>query len=627
MTVRTRPLSRATTPVAILVFFIALSPLMAAEVPPPRAVTLFPSGIGEFLHVVDTSGATQLELVVDRDHMPDVLRTLTVEDPAGSPVVAAFPSGEPVAERLRRLRFDLSGVTNAADLLNQARGARVTVELDGGQSVTGTLLAVDAERVSIVTEPGVREIPREDVSAVRFLDEALDAEFRRALAVLAGAAAGDGRRQITIQLASGGRRQVFIRYLRRNPAWRVSYRAVVDPESARMRLQGWAHLDNVGVLDWQDVRLTLVSSQPQTLSVDLYTPGYPGRPTPAPAARLRAFDGMSAAAEMAESAPTGSAFTAAELPDGFAFSVPSPVTLAAGDAAMVPLVDQEIRADRIRAFDARQDARGARAALRIRNDTNLQLPPGPMAVFEGGQFAGDVMLPLLVPDEPAALPFARDPDVDIRVSRSGDEIELRTITVVDGVLVAERRARRITDYAIDWRAEPAARRAGPPLVITHYLTPGWTLASPTAAVADNAVDFTVTGPRLVVTEEQIREQRTALTSVPTEDLVAFADNRLIDPTTRRIVRNVAELRRSLADRQRERQRLEAERAEIATDQARIRENMSALSRTSQLYERYEADLRRSEDRLGVVVADLSDAREAEERAEAALREYVRTLQP
>lgn len=630
--------------VGILIAAFVAAPLAAIEVGAPVAVTLFPTGVAEVVHRVEVTGSEELELVVDLAHMADVVRTLTVIDPAGSADIASFAGGESAAERLGRFRFDLSNVSSLTSLVAQARGASVEIarerraadsgEVIGSSRMAGTLIGGDGSSLLLATASGVVTVPDDEIASLAFADPTLEAAFAEALAALGQIATEDRSRTLSIVTADGARRTVEIRYLRPNPMWRVSYRAVVEPSTGEVRLQGWAHVDNVGAIDWDHLSLTLVSAEPVTLGVDLYTPRYPSRTSPsvasrpfaaAPAAPSMARSSM-ADAEMAfePSIATGSQFVGQEVADGFAFTLPVPVTLAAGRSALVPLVDQPVEARRVRAWDPRRDGTRARASLELTNSTDVQLPPGPVTIYEAGRYVGDGELPLLVPEGDATLTFARDLDLEIEVRGEPETTELLSIRVVDGLLVTERRARRTVTYQIDWgRSDPGD---GAPLLLTHHVTGGWSVVSPSSSVGEvGSITLAATRPTLTVVEEQVREQRVGLVNVAVDELVLYSSNRLLDPATRRIVANVAELRRELSDRERARAMLENEERRIIADQSRVRANMAALAQDSSLYRRYERDLSQSEDQLERIERELTDARAQEASARDALTAYLRTL--
>jgi murein DD-endopeptidase MepM/ murein hydrolase activator NlpD len=291
---------------------------------------------------------------------------------------------------------------------------------------------------------------------------------------------------------------------------------------------------------------------------------------------------------------------------------------------MIPIVNRAFDAELNRSFDSRRDTGSPRIALAFRNTGSTQLPPGPVTIFDGDRYAGDALLPVLLPGGTAMLPYAIDVGHEVvREMETGDE-ELRSVSIVDGILVEERRTRRTVNYRIGKPGDAGRPEA---ITITHVIEPGWELISPASQRSDGReYTFVTSGSRLTVITERLRQQRVALTAAEERQLLAYSSNRLIDPTVRRALRNVLELRRTVSEYRDARQALEERIATIRDDQTRVSTNMQALERDSALYRRYVRELDEQENRLAVLREELADVREEEATAESALTEYLRTLQ-
>jgi hypothetical protein len=614
--------------------------------PPLTRVTLFTSGVAEFYHETRVTGDATLRLAVPEDQMSDVVRSLTVLDADGGSVWQIdHAAGESLADRLGRYRVDLSGVRTLTDLLAQIRGTAVSVQLSSGRRYSGSVLSAgtpsnsDRAEMVIAGEDGqLHRVAVDELAQLTLEDETLQREIDGALAVVA-ASAGTTTNTLVVTLTGSGERRVAVRYLREMPLWKTSYRAVLDGDE--VILQGWAHVDNTSNLDWIDTELRLVSAAPETYFFDLYPPRYVSRrdgsidgstgggavarSLPSAPMRSMAFDEMAAdsiesfAGSVRERTVTDQRLT------GISFTVPEAVTIRRGSSSMVPLVNRRIPAETVRSFDPRRDGATPRLSLSFSNETGVQLPQGPMTIFDGDRYVGDGALSLTPRGAERTIPFARDLQLRVTADTSGGTEELRTIRIVEGMLVAERRARLETIY----RIEPDGDAAGtvlPSVRISHPRRPGWQIVSPRSTEeSPTTALFTSTGRSLTVVEEQIREQRYALTSMDETLLVEYSSNRLLEPRVRRILQNVIELREQVRGHEETRRSLEEERRQIFTDQERIRGNMAALDRNSTLYRRYVSDLESQESRLRFIESDLTEAREAEQQARDALTAYLATL--
>ena len=85
-----------------------------------------------------------------------------------------------------------------------------------------------------------------------------------------------GNVHLTIQLptqsapASAAPREVVLTYVTDSPAWKPSYRVVVEP-SGKVGLQGWAIVDNTSGEDWRAVRVGVGASSALSFRYDLHS--------------------------------------------------------------------------------------------------------------------------------------------------------------------------------------------------------------------------------------------------------------------------------------------------------------------------------------------------------------------
>ncbi len=80
----------------------------------------------------------------------------------------------------------------------------------------------------------------------------------------------DGAVDMAIQLPDASRRQVKLTYITEAPAWKPSYRIVVD-KGGQVDLEGWAIVDNTSGEDWDKVRVGVGSSSALSFRYDLHS--------------------------------------------------------------------------------------------------------------------------------------------------------------------------------------------------------------------------------------------------------------------------------------------------------------------------------------------------------------------
>jgi hypothetical protein len=340
--------------VAATLSFLRPASLSAADAPAPadgqanvpvREVVLFSSGVGYFEHFGQVNGNSATVLRFKSEQINDILKSLVLQDlDKGQVSAVTYPSQGPLERTLRSFQIDLTSNPALSDLLNQLRGARVTVTLaQGARQVQGTVLGVekqqrpsgdkdhpqmvDVQVVNLVSDSGIQPVELAQVSDVRIEDAELRRELTQALAALSQARDKD-KKPVEIHFAGQGERRVRIGYVVETPVWKTSYRLILPgpgegpatqpaPEGTSEQqqkakaqaaqegsLQGWAIVENQTDSDWKDVQLSLVSGRPISFIQDLYQPLYIPRPIVQPelyaSLRPQTYEGGIDAAKKAE---------------------------------------------------------------------------------------------------------------------------------------------------------------------------------------------------------------------------------------------------------------------------------------------------------------------------------------
>ncbi len=268
---------------------------------PVRRVVLFSSGVGYFQREGAVDGDARVDLTFPAGDVNDLIKSLTVQDLGGGLVSAvSYDSHDPVERTLKSFAVDLTGSPGQAQLLDQARGEKVEVALtqtasQPSSTLAGTVVGVESRKEVIkenaVTDvaflnlwcaDGLRSVKLADCQRVRFLNPALEGEYRRALDTLA--LSHDAQKKaVSLQFSGQGRRTVRVGYVTESPVWKTSYRLSLPPAAeGRPQLQGWAVVENPTDEDWAGVRMALVSGRPISFKMDLYQPLYAPRPTVEP---------------------------------------------------------------------------------------------------------------------------------------------------------------------------------------------------------------------------------------------------------------------------------------------------------------------------------------------------------
>jgi len=119
----------------------------ATDVPVAR-VMLFSSGVGYFEHAGSVRGNGTTELRFKTSQINDILKSIILQDQDGGRVgTISYPSQDPLSKTLKSFQVDITQNPSLAQLLNQLRGARVTVQSQA-EKLTGTILGVEITRRS-----------------------------------------------------------------------------------------------------------------------------------------------------------------------------------------------------------------------------------------------------------------------------------------------------------------------------------------------------------------------------------------------------------------------------------------------------------------------------------------------
>ena len=269
-----------------LVSLLAVPTAPAAELP-VRKVVLYKHGIGFFERSGRLAAGEAARLEFRTGDMNDVLKSLTIEERGGGRVSGVrYDSSEPLERKLAEFPFRVGGAQPLAAVLDQLKGARVELRF-GADRVEGAIVAArtvaaterhpEKQEIVLLLDSGdVRALDLLAAAAVRFPDPKLQAQFRDYLAALIQSRDRD-KRGVTIESSGAGPRDLLASYVIPTPAWKSSYRLVLDSGPEPL-LEGWAIVDNTTGEDWSGVTLSLVSGLPVSFVSRLYEPRYVSRP-------------------------------------------------------------------------------------------------------------------------------------------------------------------------------------------------------------------------------------------------------------------------------------------------------------------------------------------------------------
>lgn len=366
----------------------------------------------------------------------------------------------------------------------------------------------------------------------------------------------------------------------------------------------------------------------------------PGSPPPAPmAAAELAMDAAAGAGEaayryagieggdLADYAAQAQA-QAGEVGEVFQYTLDTPVSIERQRSAMIPILTSTIPGRRVSIFSLSDGSEHPMRGIELVNDSNLQLLPGPISVFDGAAYSGDAQIGHIGQGDKRLLAYAVDLDVAVQ-TKQDDSNSIVKLRIVDGLIEQTIKSRTTLTYAFKNNDEKRPRT----LFVEHAkLGGGWELTSP--AKADNETQthyrFVVEAEpgkqvELPVTSERTIRQSMGVLDMNMASLLAFHRDGKLSDKALEAVRKAAGMQAAINDTERQINQLNEQTSAISTEQNRIRENMGKVERTSELYKRYVTKLNDQETELENINERRTAAQQKLEQQRREFNDYLRGL--
>jgi hypothetical protein len=552
---------------------------------PVTKVVLFSSGVGYFEHAGSVRGNSATELRFKTSQINDILKSIVLQDQDGGRVGAiSYPSQDPLAKTLRSFQVDITQNPSLAQLLNQLRGARVTIQSQA-EKLSGIVLGVETRSkggekgepvvvsvLNLLTGATLRAVELQSISNLTLDDPQLQEELTRALGALVQARDQD-KKPVTINFSGAGERHVRIGYVVETPIWKTSYRLLLDDKGKFGKLQGWAIVENQTESDWNGIALSLVSGRPISFMMDLYQPLYATRPTVVPelfaGLRPQVYEGATAAdaarVAMKDPAATPAPRRIGYGPDGrplamqlqevvttglamrapssnmdaaasvqsiasterlgalFQYTVPD-VTLARQKSAMLPIITDSVEVERLSIYNASVLRTNPLNGVLFKNTTGKHLLQGPLTVLDRGSYAGDARIDNVPPGQDRLLSYGIDLELLVDNTKNAQHAAVLTAKIDKGELTISRKLVSSLEYAANNKT--AKDKV---LVIEHPIRYDWKLVDTQKPFETTPALYRFKGTALAnkvtvltVREETIQDETVMLASANLEELVLYS---------------------------------------------------------------------------------------------------------
>lgn len=301
-------------------------------------------------------------------------------------------------------------------------------------------------------------------------------------------------------------------------------------------------------------------------------------------------------------------FSGEELGDLFQYSISEPVTVAAGQSAMMPFFSGPIEARRVLIYNEGYGSQHPLHAVELTNDGDGALDGGAITVYDRGGYGGEGMMETVKAGDKRLVSYAVDLGTRITSAFRSDSKPLSELHARNGLLLTKVLKRQRKTFAIrnvDERAKT--------LWIEHEVEPGFEPVGlqPVEKTADAWRFEAELAPgstsEVELIFEQVEDEEIYLSGMRPERIRYYVNNPDYDETARQ---KLEELAKRLDDYQALEDReisLEDELDKVEEAQGRLRQNIATLNAIAGQGERVQqmADqLSANEERISALEAEI-----------------------
>jgi hypothetical protein len=345
---------------------------------------------------------------------------------------------------------------------------------------------------------------------------------------------------------------------------------------------------------------------------------------PAPAISSGAFTSLLQAS-------TPAAAEGQEFDDLYEYKLKDRVTIRKNQSAMVPIVQSEIRAEKISLWTADRNYGHPLRGVWLSNTSGETLDGGNFSVIDNEIFAGQGLLDPIKPDERRLVSYATDLGMLVHVSSSSIAQRYNRVVIAHGVMIRMGQGAENKQYTI--RNEDSSPRT---LIIEHPLRAGWSLSKdtlrPEETTANNYRFRVSVAPKqsttLEIKETYPMQTQVQLTTITDDQVSVLLRDGYIDAAIEQALRKIIDQKDEVAGLGNEAQSRGSAISNIYNDQTRLRENLKALKGTPEekaLTQRYTQQLSDQETQLDKLRTEKEDFETKRAAAQERLNKMIEDL--
>lgn len=273
-----------------------------------------------------------------------------------------------------------------------------------------------------------------------------------------------------------------------------------------------------------------------------------------------------------------SAANAEDVGELFRYVIKTPVTLARSESAMLPIVNDAVKGEKVDIYNPAVHAKHPLAGYRLTNTTPLHLLQGPITLFDGGEYAGDARIEDIPPASTRLISYALDLETEVAVETKPSQQVIVALHISRGGLHVKHKVTRPTHYVVKNSADHAKQ-----VIIERPITTDWKVVQPQAVEKTRSLQrFGLKAEpgqpaTLVITEERDIREDFVLTSLTPAQLKLYVSLKAASPAMKKALEEAlakkAALDSAVAKRLAGDQRMYA----LSGEQDRIRQNLRGIS--------------------------------------------------
>ncbi len=324
------------------------------------------------------------------------------------------------------------------------------------------------------------------------------------------------------------------------------------------------------------------------------------------------------------SAGVESAAQTADAGEAFRFTLKDPISLPKHKSSLFPIVNDEIGGERVAIYSPGQHPEHPMAGLKLKNTTDIHLQPGPITVFDAGDYAGDARIADISPAAERLLSYALALDIEIATKSLPSEKRTTKLSIKSGGLILHQIESREQHYTIKNSGSHEYS-----ILVEHPLDKDWPEVTPEPSETTRSQHrFIVKTPagkttELVVTERRPAKETQILKGLESARMtIVLQESAEKSPAIAQALTQVIDLRTELSKAADARRLVEKSLGDYTTEQGRIRDNLKAVGADDKLRTLYLKKLGEAEAAIEKLVKDLAAARELESTAEKLLEDKL-----